>query len=261
MLAFLEKFLLGILASLVFYAITGQLKWSGETVRGWRRAAVVLGAGLLALMAAVLADRLQTNASATRDAPVTVGPIRDIGVKETNPAPKPASEPPVSPEDAFIRKYVADDGESGRTGAWTVVFWAVGPNSFPELYVAAENALSERGYAVRPLFRSTLLRDNAAYEELYTGNPALLRRIGIYRDGVLVGKLRSEVSHNSSLDMFTAHLFADLRVISAHSARVEGQFTIDETGAGFSEAAATTAAEHRLADKLKQQLLQAIPSK
>src|SRR6266849_5287971 len=61
MLAFLEKFLLAILASLVFYAITGQLKWRGETVRGWRRTAVVLGAGLLAVLAAVFADRLQSN--------------------------------------------------------------------------------------------------------------------------------------------------------------------------------------------------------
>jgi len=106
-----------------------------------------------------------------------------------------------------------------------------------------------------------LLQDSAAYDELYGGNPALLKRIGSYRDGVLIGKLRSEVSQNTSLDLITAHLFVDLRIISARPAKMEGQFTIDETGAGFSEAAATTAAEHRMAGKLKQQLLQSIPPK
>jgi hypothetical protein len=59
--------------------------------------------------------------------------------------------------------------------------------------------------------------------------------------------------------MFTAHLFVDLRVISARPSNVQGEFSMDETGAGFSEAAATTAADHRMADKLKQQLLQLIP--
>jgi hypothetical protein len=275
MLAFLEKFLLAILASLVFYAITGQLKNArGETVGGWRRTAVVLGAGLLAVLAAVFADRLQSNTSIkgrpstaqmpsteappTKTAPASASPISSAS---TRVGSQSAGGGGGNPEDEFVSKYLAPNEASRHAGGWTVLISSASRTDFPALYAAAEDALSEKGYAVRPLFRAALLHDTAAYDELYAGNPALLKRIGTYRDGVLVGKLRSEVSQNTSLDMFTAHLFADVRVISARSAEVGGQFTIDETGAGFSEAAATTAAEHRLADKLKQQLLQAIPSK
>jgi hypothetical protein len=186
-----------------------------------------------------------------------LAPKEDPSTEATRESLAEASSSPV---DAFMKKYVAE-GQPYRTGTWTVVISAANDNNFPELHAAAESALSEKGYAVRPLFRAALLQDTAANDELYTGNPALLKRIGAYRDGLLVGKLRSEISQNASLDIFTAHLFADLRVISAPSAKVEGQLAIDETGAGFSEAAATTAAEHRLADKLKQRLLQSIPSK
>ncbi len=192
---------------------------------------------------------------------------QDAGVQPDRPDTKSSERPSLphkvssSPEDDFIRQYVAEDGQPHRIEAWTVVISAAGRDNFPELHAAAERVLSEKGYAVKPLFRAALLQDSAAYDELYAGNPALLKRIGSYRDGVLIGKLRSEVSQNSSLDMFTAHLFVDLRVISARPAKMEAQFTIDETGAGFSEAAATTAAEHRMAEKLKQQLLQSIPSK
>jgi len=256
---FLERFLLAVLVSIVGYAITGQLKWHEKPVSGWRRIALVLGAGLLALLAAVLAERLQTNASATKDHSGTVELPGETGVKKP---PHQSTAPPVNLiEDDFIRKYIADDGEPHPTGMWTVVISAADHNDVSELHAAAESAFSEKGYDVRPLFRSTLLQDSAALDELYMGDPALLKRIGSYRDGVLIGKLRSEVSHNASLDIFTTHLFIDVRAISTRPAKVEGQFAIDETGAGFSEVAATTAAEHRLADKLKQQLLQSIPSK
>jgi len=141
--------------------------------------------------------------------------------KQEHDTQRSLDETASSPEDAFIKKYVVDDGYRDR--AWTVVISAVSPNNRPELQAAAESALSEKGYAVRPLFRSTLLQDSAGCNELYNGNPALLKRIGTYRDGVLVGKVRLEVSQNTSLDMFTAHLFVDLRVISARPSNVEGE--------------------------------------
>jgi|GEM_PF-4432490 len=290
---YLERFLLSILASLFTLVLTGKtnpafrvaaiatvavLAFLAAVVaerfpsadasqkalsRRQPLVLVLLSMGVLLLAAYVLLrrpDMFQTAQEGSKNPPGQPVDGPKLRVEGGRPTIAPGETPPSS-EDSFIRKYVADDGQPYRTGAWTVVISAAGPNSFPGLYAAAENALSEKGYAVRPLFRAALLQDSAAVDELYTGNPALLKRIGTYRDGFVVGKLRSEVTQNPALDMFTAHLYADLRVISARSARVEGQLTIDETGAGFSEAAATTAAEHRLADKLKQQLLQSIPPK
>jgi hypothetical protein len=72
---------------------------------------------------------------------------------------------PSGPEDAFMRKYIAGDARSPDPGAWAVLISA---SSFPEVHVAAEAALSEKGYAVRPLFRASLLQDGDS-------TPAILR--------------------------------------------------------------------------------------
>ncbi len=192
----------------------------------------------------------------------TVFPVSGTPATSNEPArrePKEDVSPEVSssPEDIFISKYVTNDREQYRPGAWTVII--ADGDRFPTIPAAAENALSEQGYAVRPLFRSTLLQDRDAYEELYSGNPVLLKHIARFRDGILVGKLRSEITHDDSLDVFTAHLFGDFRVLSARSASVEGHLTFNEIGPGVSESEANHAAQKSMADKLKQQILQSIP--
>jgi len=254
---FLEKFLLAILASLVTYAITGQGQWK---LSGWKRLAVVVGAVLLAMGASVVADRLQSNGQQTR--PPGASPAASPAANGASPADSGRQRPGSSnAEEEFIKKYVARSDDSPHSEAWTILFSSPSMTDFPELYAAAESALSQKGYTIRPLFRSTLLQDSGAYEELYVGNAALLKRLSAYREGFLVGKTRSEISKNTSLEIFSAHLYIHLRVISTRRGQIVGQFTIDETGAGFSEGAALMAAEHRIAGKMKDQLTLSIPPK
>jgi hypothetical protein len=272
---YVERFLLTIFAAVVTALLTAHVSMIARMV-------MIGGIGALAFLASVVAEKLPpavphaslppgrriVNVLLALGIPILlcyvllssgVLQIEQGHFPDGSPSPTPLKEVVSSPEDTFMKKYVGDDGQAHPTGAWTVIILASGHNNFPELRTAAENALSKKGYAVRPLFRAALLQDSAASDELYNGNPALLKRIAVYRDGVLVGKVRLEISHDASLDLFTAHLFADLRVISARSANVKGEVIVDETGAGFSESAAASAAEQKAADKLKQELLASMP--
>jgi hypothetical protein len=262
---FLETFVLPLLVALVAYAVADQRNWTAKS-RFW----TVTIALVLAGVSVFVAHRLQSTTSENVTPANSPTPIM-------SPLPAPAAPPTAEPkryfdsgppkprsntaEDEFITKYLAHSDGSAYANGWTVLFSSPSLKDFSELYAAAEGALSDKGYSSRPLFRSTLLHDAAAYDELYDANPALLKRLSAYREGFLVGKVRSEVSHNASLDIFTAHLFVQLRVISAPQGQILSRVTTDETGAGFSEAAALSAAEQRIADKMREQLIRSIPAK
>src|SRR4051812_36539224 len=129
MLQLLEKFVLGIFATLVTYAITGQLHWSGR-----KRLGVLIGVGILALLAAVFADRLQSNTS-VKGGPSTAEVPRTESLPTEAPSTTTASASPIArvsvpvnsqraaggtsnPEEEFVSRYVAPDQESSHGGGW-----------------------------------------------------------------------------------------------------------------------------------------------
>jgi hypothetical protein len=259
MLQFLEIFVWSLLAALGAYALADERKWTTKS-RSWTVTIVLV----LAVSIAFVARRLQNETS--KPPPISPTPTTSTTVSPTDQkepysdsgTPKPGYS---TAEDEFITKYLAYSDGSAHANGWTVLFSGQSLTDFSELYAAAEGVLSDKGHSSRPLFRSTLLHDAAAYDELYEGNPALLKRLSAYREGFLVAKVRSEVSQNAALDIFSAHLFVQLRVISARQGQILSRMTTDETGAGFSEAAALSAAKQRIADKMREQLIRYIPAK
>src|SRR5713101_7618511 len=109
-----------------------SLNGAGNTVRGWRRTAVVLGAGLLAVLAAVFADRLQSNTGieggpstaqmpSTEAPPTKTAPASPISSISTRVGSQSAGGGGSNPEDEFVSKYLATNEDSRHAGGWTVL--------------------------------------------------------------------------------------------------------------------------------------------
>jgi len=249
---FLEIVVLPLLVALVAYAIADQRKWTPKS-RFW----TVTIALVFAVVIVFVARPRQNVIEQPQPSPTPT---------KSHTAPPPAtphsnnSRRPRTAEEEFIEKYVADSNGSAQPPGWTVLFSGTSMNDFSALYAAAGSILSQKGHTNRPLFRPKLLQDSAAYDELYDADPALLKRLSAYREGFLVGKVRSKVSQNASLDIFSAHLFVQLRVISTRQGQILSRVATDETGAGFSQAAALSAAEQRIAAKMRAQLIRSIPA-
>ena len=250
---FLETVVLPVLVAVVAYAIADKRNWTPKS-RFWTVAiALVLAVAIISMI------RRPQNAIERGSQPTSPSPPTSP-TATGSASPNATRDGGPTAEDEFITKYVAHTDSSEATG-WTVLFRGTSINDFSALYAATEGILSQKGHTSRPLFRPKLLQDAAAYDELYAADPALLKRLSAYREGFLIGKVRSEVSQNPSLDVFSAHLFVQLRVISARQGQIVGRVATDETGAGFSEAAALSAAEQRIADKMKEQLSRSLPAK
>jgi hypothetical protein len=190
------------------------------------------------------------------------------GTLKATQAPGGTTHPPIrsnflpshSAEDVFLEKYVVQQKtELGRSTPWAVLIGGHDETDFPELNSSASDVLHQKGYRTASIFRPTLIRDHGL-DDVYSGDGMLSRKLAPYCAGIVVGKVSSETVKNADLEgIFTTRLSLNVRIISTASASVEGQFRVEENGAGYTQKEAESNAEERLAKKLKDRLLSAVP--
>jgi hypothetical protein len=156
--------------------------------------------------------------------------------------------------DEFVRKYV-DLGASSKKGLprWAYAISDEDGSDLPELNEAIGEAIIESGNQRVALFRPLLMRDGRV-QDLYDGDPVLMRKLGQFCDGIVAGKIVSSVLQAQTEGMLTIELSAHIRVISVPSGVIKREFPVLERGAGFSLQEGKGNARERAARSLKEQL-------
>jgi len=282
---FLERFLIPMAASLVVFLITAKLQLGAPL-----RVGAIVGVAAIAYLVASVAERLPGREA--------VGPSqssfesRAVGNVSPQPPPRAAEvatsnkadgqpaarsvEPPAregnpptdsarqanpvaSEEDMFVKKYLTKD-RAVRSGAprWAILFGGGDATGFPGLTSAVADVLSEKGYEQVSVFRPSVIQDGR-YEQIYTADPLLSRRLQEYCDWIIVGKMSSAMRKDTApAGLLSAELSLEMRVISTLSGQTKTEFRIHENGAGFTPAEALARAEERLAGNLRQRIRAAL---
>lgn len=158
-------------------------------------------------------------------------------------------------EESFAQKYLAKDSSpDGGAPRWAILIAGSDPMSYPELNSAAAGALSEKGYQRVSIFRPSLVQDGK-HKEVYAADPLLMRTLSEYCDGVIVATVDSALRKETSVEgLLAVELSAQVRVILPKSGAIKDEFSLHETGAGFSSAQAHKHAEARAATSLQTRL-------
>lgn len=174
--------------------------------------------------------------------------------------PMPAATALATPEENFIRNYVAAGSKSvGPRGLWAVVLREGEQPAPPEITGAVVDALGAKGYKVTPIFQPAIFHD-AGYTELYGATSALLQRLDQACDGIIVGEVKRIFSTDDPMqNPVTARMNLNLRIMKTKPGVVTVDLPISARGGGFSKETAGAQASSRAAEALKQTLSSQLP--
>ena len=252
----LSEFGLSILANLIVWLLTARVSdWF--RAQSWRVHVPLIGATIgatILVVALIRAPKVPVGETYNTPPNASIAPDNGEGLSHE----KTESTRLATPEDRFIQEYLGAPGDSSLADrSWAVVLREGETPAPSQLIGAVAEALNAKAYKVVPVFRAEIFKD-AGYGQLFGADSSLLEKLKRHCHGVIIGELTGEYSTNEGLQsVVTARLALNARVYQTEPPQ-EKAFHISEKGGGFSRETALAQAADRLAQKLRERILEEV---
>jgi hypothetical protein len=130
--------------------------------------------------------------------------------------------------------------------------FGVDGSDYPVLRARVELTLQKNGSSTPHIFTNYI--DPDEYKDLFNADVLTISVLRDYCDGVVLGRIRSATSSDGQFDgLYDTRLTAEVKLVSTADS-IPHEFSVEESGAGFSAEVSMSEAEKRLSDRLDIEL-------